>query len=170
MIDKQIHKEIRAAIKEGDVEKVAALLGSDKARLNMMTPFGTWLHVAASFGRLGVVKRLLEMGADVNAYGGTAGGGPLNVAASDGHLEVVHYLISHGANLDVSEPERNPLFSAIYGDQPEIAKALIDAGIDTSVRYTGESMKDMDALAFAHERGRSEIEKLLSSHGENKPL
>jgi hypothetical protein len=170
MIDKQIHKEIRSAIKEGDVEKLTALLGSDKDRLNMMTPFGTWLHVAASCGKLDVVKRLLERGADVNAYGGTAGGGPLNVAASEGHLDVVRHLLSHGAHLDISEPERNPLFSAIYGGHPEIAKVLIDAGIDTTVRYTGESMKGMDALAFAHERGQSDIEKLLSAHRENKPL
>jgi len=33
MIDKQIHKEIRTAIKEGDIEKFAVLLGSDKGRL-----------------------------------------------------------------------------------------------------------------------------------------
>ena len=161
MFDKQVHKDIRTAIKDGNVEKVAALLDSDKDLLNVMTPFGTWLHVAASFGQFDIIKRLLELGADLNACGGTAGGGPLHRAASDGHLEVVRYLLGQGANLDVSEPERNPLFGAIHGGHREIVTALIDAGIDTSVRYTGESMKDMDAFAFAHERGELDIEHLL---------
>jgi ankyrin repeat protein len=163
MIDPQVHKEIRTAIKDGDVEKVASLIGSDRDRLNMMTPFGTWLHVAASFGKLDIVRRLLELGADVNAYGGTLGGGPLNVAASEGHLDVVRYLLGQGAALDVSEPERNPLFSAIYGGHTDVARLLIEAGIDTGVRYTGESKKDMDALGFARERGRGDVAAMLAS-------
>src|SRR5438477_13092787 len=115
MDDRQIGIDIRDAIKQGDVEKVITLIGSDRTRLEMMTPFGTWLHVAADLGKLEIVKRLVALGADVNAYGGIAGGGPLNEAASEGHLDIVKYLLSRGAHLDVSEPGRNPLFSAVHG-------------------------------------------------------
>jgi ankyrin repeat protein len=163
MVDVQISKDIRNAIKQGDVERVVALIGCDKGRLEMMTPFGTWLHVAASIGKVDIVKRLVEMGANVNAYGGTAGGGSLHRAASDGHVEVVRFLLKCGAELDVSEPERNPLFGAIHWGHTEIAKMLIGSGIDTSVKYTGESMKNMDALAFAREWGRADIVDLLAS-------
>jgi ankyrin repeat protein len=165
MSDEQIQfqREIHSAIQRGDVEAVVAIVGSDKERLTMMTPFGTWLHVAASFGQLDIVKRLIEMGADLNAYGGIAGGGPLHLAASDGHLNVVEYLLSRGAALDVSEPERNPLFGAIYGGHTAVAKLLIESGIDTKIRYSGESMKDMDALAFAREWGRTDIVELLAN-------
>ena len=62
---------------------------------------------------------------------------------------------------EFSEPERNPLFGAIYGGHTAIAKLLIDSGIDTTVKYSGESMHEMDALAFAHEWGRSDIAELL---------
>jgi ankyrin repeat protein len=157
----QIHKQLRSAIKQGDIETFVTVIGSDKGRLTMMTPFGTCLHVAASFGKLDIVKRLVEMGADVNAYGGTADGGPLHRAASDGHLDVVQYLLGRGAALDVSEPERNPLFGAIYGGHTAIAKLLVDSGIDTKISYTGEWMKNMDALAFAREWGRTDIAELL---------
>ncbi len=163
-MDNQVHKDIRTAIKQGNLEQVVSLIAEDEARLKMMTPFGTWLHVAASFGQLTIVKKLIEMGLDVNAYGGTAGGGALHRAASAGHENVVRYLISCGAMLDVSEPERNPLFGAIYGDHTAIAKLLIDSGIDTHIRYTGESMKDMDAIAFAREWGRSDIVELLEEN------
>ena len=170
MDDKQIAKEIRTAIKLGDVEKVATLIGSDKAWLEMMTPFGTWLHVAASRGKLEIVKRLVALGADVNRNGGVSGGGPLNRAASDGHIDIVRYLLACGAKMDVSEPERNPLFGAIYGGHIAVARLLIGSGIDTHVKYTGESMKGMDALAFAHERGQSDIVELLTSSGTEAAL
>lgn len=64
--------------------------------------------------------------------------------------------------MDVSDPERNPLFGAIYGGHIEIVRLLIDQGIDTHVKYTGKSMKNMDALAFARERGQMDIAALLA--------
>ncbi len=64
--------------------------------------------------------------------------------------------------MDVSEPERNPLFGAIYGGHTDVAKFLINSGIDTQVKYTGPNMKNMDALAFVNEWGRTEIADLLT--------
>jgi ankyrin repeat protein len=155
--------EIRSAIKQGDVDRVVALIGSDNSRLTMMTVFGTWLHVAASHGKLEILKRLIDMGADVNRRGGVFGGTALNDAASSGHKDVVEYLLSKGAILDISEPMGNPLFGAIYGGYTDIAKLLIERGIDTSVKYTGKSMQNMDALAFAREWGRSDIVEILTA-------
>ncbi|PMU52805.1 hypothetical protein C1X86_35510, partial [Pseudomonas sp. GP01-A3] len=66
MDDKQIAKEIRSAIKNGDIEKVINLISSKPQSLQMMTPFGTWLHVAASKGQLAIVKKLVEIGIDIN--------------------------------------------------------------------------------------------------------
>ncbi|MDT3429254.1 ankyrin repeat protein [Paenibacillus forsythiae] len=159
----QITKEIRSAIKQGNTERVIALIGSDDDLLNIMTPFGTWLHVAASEGKLEIVKCLIDLGADVNMIGGVYDGGVLNEAASEGHLEIVRYLLSSGAELDVSEPERNPLFGAISNGHIDIAKLLIESGIDTHVRYSGEAMKNVDALTFAREQGQMEIVKLLET-------
>jgi ankyrin repeat protein len=162
MNDLEIAKQIRAAVKNGDVDLVTRLIGSSKERLHQMTPFGTWLHVAADSGKIEVVKRLLALGADINAKGGTFNGAAINRAASEGHIDVVKYLLEAGAELDVSEPERNPLFGAIYGGHLDIVKLLLEKGINSHVRYTGESMKDMDALAFARERGQSEIAAFLA--------
>lgn len=167
--DKQAGIEIRTAIKQGDTEKVVALIGSDRSRLEMMTVFGSWLHVAAHHGQLEIVKRLVSLGADVNRRGGVSGAGPLDDAAGAGHKEIVLYLLSKGATMDVSEPNRNPLFGAIYSGQAEIARILIENGIDTTVKYTGDSMKNMDALAFAKEWGRTEIIELLQEASAKKP-
>lgn len=127
-----------------------------------MTPFGTWLHIAAKGSTPEVVQGLISMGADVNARGGTFGGTPINLAAGYGKLEVVRTLLAAGATLDTSEPEQNPLFSAIQGGHFEIVKLLVERGIDHRVRYSGPSMMDMDAQAYALERGRTEIADFLA--------
>ncbi len=76
-------------------------------------------------------------------------------------MDVVRVLLELGAKFDVSEPERNPLFGAIYGGHAQVAKLLIDSGIDTTVKYSGKNMTNMDALAFARQFGRAEIVQLL---------
>ena len=162
MNEVEITKGIREAVKTADIERVRSLIGGSKERLQQMTPFGTWLHIAAKGGNLELVQCLISMGADVNARGGPFGGAPINLAAGYGQLHIVRTMLAAGAALDVSEPERNPLFSAIQGGHLEIVKLLIERGIDYRVRYTGDSMKDMDALAFARERGQAEIADYLA--------
>lgn len=167
MEDMQIAKEIRLAIKQGNSERVVELIGSDIERLNIMTPFGTWLHVAASEGKLEIIKHLVDFGADINRRGGVYDGSAINEAASEGHIEIVKYLLSCGAEMDASEPERNPLFGAIANGYVDIAKLLIESGIDTCVKYNGESMKNMDALTYAREQGQTEIANLLEAMSES---
>lgn len=161
MNEAEITRALREAVKSADIERVSSLIGESKERLQQTTPFGTWLHIAAKGGNLELVQRLISMGVDVNARGGTFGGSPVNLAAGYGQPHIVRALLAAGAELDVSEPERNPLFSAIQGGHMEIVKLLIERGIDYRVRYTGESMKEMDALAFARERGEREIADYL---------
>ena len=159
----EAHRSIRSAIQEGKTAETLALLSEDESRLRMMTPFGSWLHVAAKVGNLEIVKALVGLGLDVNLRGGTFGGSAVNLAASYGHLEVVRFLLQAGSELDVSEPERNPLFGAIQGGHMDVVRCLVETGIDHRVRYTGSSMQDMDALAFARERGQSDISVFLAA-------
>jgi uncharacterized protein len=159
----EFSKMVRAAIKADDVDGVAALLEARRNLLDAVTPFGTWLHVAATAGSLDVTKKLVEMGADIDKCGGTFDAGPLKVAASYGNVEIVRFLLEQGATLDLSEPFRNPLFGAIHIGHLAIVKLLIERGLDSSVKYSGEVMKDMDAIAYAEQQGRFEIAEFLKS-------
>ncbi|MEF2967768.1 ankyrin repeat domain-containing protein [Paenibacillus sp. M1] len=158
---KEIINEMLDAIDEEDIKKVTQAVNKHENLIMVQTPFGTLLHYASSEGKLEMVKHLIALGSDVNRHGGTFDSGAINYAASEGHIEIVKYLLSVGAELDVSEPQRNPLFAAIHKGHVEIAKLLIRSGIDTTVSYTGETMKDMNALAFAKEWGQMEIAALL---------
>jgi ankyrin repeat protein len=160
--EKEIYTKIRKGIRDGDVDGVMALM--DSAQLKVTTVFGTWLHEAAKYGRLEIVKGLIAKGFDVNAQGGLTGGTAINLAASGGHLEIVKYLIDHGATLDFADPAWNPLFAAIYGGHTDIAKLLIDRGIDAKVVYTGSSGRGKDAWSYAKDQGKSDIANLLAEH------
>lgn len=163
MDENKIMWEISSAIEDGETARVRDMLAAYPAMIALDTPFGSWLHVAAEFGRTEVIAHLLHLGADINRRGGTDDGAAINVAASDGHLEVVRQLLDAGAELDTSEPERNPLFAAILDGHTEIVQLLIERGIDYRVSYSGESMKNMDAEAFAREQGQTEIADYLAT-------
>lgn len=148
-------------IKNGDIKQAKELLESDSSLLDFVTPFGSWLHVAARTGELEMVKFLVEVGMNIHINEGVPKSAPLAHAASEGYLNIVEFLYNQGAKFDVSDPNRNPLFSAIYGGHIEIAKFLIQNGIDITVKYTGDTMKDMGAYEFAIERGQLEIADYL---------
>ena len=44
----------------------------------------------------------------------------------------------------------------------KIAELLLDHGIDSTVRYNTDTMKDMDAMAFACMWGRQDIARLIA--------
>jgi uncharacterized protein len=158
-------KFLYGCITDDHLELLRDSLTNDPTLLFANTPFGSLLHVSASEGNYRICKYLLELGADVNNKSGMAGGNALNEAASKGPYEIVELLIDSGSALYASEPEQNPLFSAIYGCNLEVAKLLVERGIDFRVRYSGESMNEMDAVNFANERGVTDIRDYLIGLG-----
>jgi len=83
------------------------------------------------------------------------------VAAGKGQNEVVKFLLQNGAEMDVSESGCNPLIGTIPGRHFQVARILVEAGIDTKVKYG-----DKDAQEVARVNGATEIYELLS----DKPL
>jgi len=165
MSENDVLMPIHRAIKQGDLPEVTRLIAGDKSRLCMWTPFGTWLHDAASHGRLDIVRWLLSQGMDINAYNDRNERTPVCDAAAEGHVDIVKSLIESGATLDVSDSVRNPLLAAIVGGLSDshtvVARVLIESGIDTTIRYP--NLDNMDAMEYAREWGRSDIVKLLKA-------
>lgn len=167
MIDADIkpYPLITAAIKSGDVSQLAELFRRFPEMASFRVPgFHTWLHYAASNGSLPIVEYLASLGFDINFADDLDGVAPLKLAAYSNQYEIAKYLLDRGSRMDTSASVRNPLFGAIVGQSPRIARLLLDRGIDASVRYRSETMDDMDATAFALERGEHEIAGMIAQH------
>ena len=160
-MDKEIIKSMRKAIKADDIDEVKKLATRNEGLLHVITPFGTWLHVASTHGKLDIVKLMIANGLDVNQNGDIANCGALRSAADKGHLGIVEFLYQNGAIFDVSEATKNPLFGAIYGGHLNVVKFLVENEIDITVRYNTNALKNMNAYEYAREFGQTEIANYL---------
>lgn len=154
-----LFRPIKDAINEGNLKRFIEILDDHPEALEMDTPFGSWLHVAAGDGQLPIVKELVKRRMDVNARGGALEGNAMHAAVSEGHIEVVKYLLDAGSEMDVSASERNPLFAAILEDNAELAQLLIDRGLDPSHDY-GDGW---NAINFAKLQNATKCLKLLEA-------
>lgn len=164
MADELTPKDVITAIKTGDIELLEIALKDNEKLLKLATPLGSWLHIATEKGQSSVVEFLLNLGIDINVKGGPSSVTPLNTAAYEGYIDILDLFLAKGAEMDVSEPDRNPLFAAIHAGHIDVAKKLLEHGIDATVKYSGQSMQDMDAIAFCAEWGRKDIAKLIEKY------
>jgi uncharacterized protein len=160
-MDVEIRRKMSNAIINGDLDLVKEMITTYEGLKETITGYGSWLHVASDEGKLEIVKYFVELGLDVNQYGGFADAGPIRDACYNGHLDVVKYLYENGAELDVSNATRNPLFTAIHKGQFEIVKFLVENGLDITIRYKTNSLDNEGAYEFARTYGKEEIAEYL---------
>ena len=157
----KIIKAMRTAIKNGNLDAVKELLDNNDDLLEVHTVFGSWLHIAASYGRVDIASYLIDCGIDVNRNGDISGGNPIRSAAENGQIEMVELLYNYGVVLDVSEATKNPLFGAIYGGHFNVVRFLTEHGIDIAKYYAIGELEKVDACQYAKQLGQTEIERYL---------
>jgi len=155
-----LREPLWAAVRNGDVKAVKALLDKG-ADVNAKNEIGiTALWIAASNGKPDIVEVLLERGADVNARDGIWYQTPLSHAVGgfggDGNADIVKRLLKAGAkDLDAAA-----MTAAASGKVP-LLQQILD---------TGKVKQDaLDAALFAAPEGRKEIRAALTRAGA-KPL
>lgn len=154
------------AIDSRDSATVRAIFLKHPEQSDVFTPFagGTWLHYAARESTAEIVEVLLNLGLDPNRGDRWEGRLPLTDASRSGDVAKTKCLLDNGSRIDVSTSVRNPLFSAILGGSPEVTRLLLERAVDSRVRYDSETMKNMDAVAFAIMQGEHEIAHIIALH------
>ncbi|PVD19715.1 hypothetical protein C0Q70_20206 [Pomacea canaliculata] len=121
----------------------------------------TALWCAAGAGHFGVVKCLIEHGADVN-HPTQTNSTPLRAACFDGRLDIVRYLIDHHADLTIANKYNNTcLMISCYKGHKEVVTYLLEKGANPDCKaHCGAT-----ALHFSSECGHVEIVKELIRFG-----
>ncbi|XP_075980950.1 protein fem-1 homolog B [Anticarsia gemmatalis] len=120
----------------------------------------TALWCAAGAGHLGIVKRLVRGGANVNHATKTLST-PLRAACFDGRLDIVKYLVRHGADIHKANKYNNTcLMIAAYKGHLDVVQFLLDSG----ARVDERALCGATALHFAAECGHAAVVCALIDH------
>lgn len=152
--------DLLEAVIIGDTDSIMRYIhdGADVNQGEILTP----LMAAADSGNVGIMKLLLNNGADVgkaNRIGLT----PLMVAAGKGNLDAVKELIAVGAKVDNTGRmyKFSALSAAAANGHCEIINELVKAGADVNMNSAG----GVDVLTVATSSGKLESVKLLIALG-----
>lgn len=124
-------EDISEAIERGDTLTVRSILARQPELLNNRNQDGlTPLNLAASKGRLTIVRDLLALGADWR-IGDNEGSQPIHNAAAGGRTRIIDLLLDAGSDINVQDnnSETALLFSLSFG-KFETAGRLLDRGAD----------------------------------------
>ena len=89
---------------------------------------------AARWGDISILKDLLSMSADINAYDSAIGESPITIAVRSKNRPLVEFFVEKGARLDapVSSEQNSPLMAAISNEDLEMMQYLLVSGADPS--------------------------------------
>jgi hypothetical protein len=127
---------------------------------------GAPLHVASSWGHIGVVYLLLQHNVDVSAectsdHNWT----PLHIASVNGYAKVAQLLLEHEANINaLSTLNSTPLKFASENGHLEVVQLLLSNGADVHI----QDIYNQTAFTKATENHHVEIAQLLLEHGAEK--
>ncbi|KAK9883902.1 hypothetical protein WA026_004844 [Henosepilachna vigintioctopunctata] len=115
------------------------------------------LWCAACAGHLGVVKILVQAGADVN-HATKTNSTPLRAACFDGRLDIARYLIKHNADINIANKYNNTcLMIAAYKGHVDVVSFLLENGANPDEK----ALCGATALHFAAECGHADVVKEL---------
>lgn len=152
------NEKLLQAVKEGDTDKLKALIG-EGADANAKDILGSPALIgAACAGHTEMVEALLSAGADVDAKGALVDSTALICASSEGHTETVKVLVAAGADVNAkNEYGQSALYLGAQGCHTESVKALLVAGADINAK----TMNGNTALRVAELMGCKKGVQLL---------
>lgn len=170
-LDNQEWTPLLRAVYHGHATVALALLaGGADVSLRCGAVKGSAVHMAAEMGRLGILRAMIEHGADVNA-GDTNHCTALHVAASENKVEAINVLVEAGGNIEVrSIHGMEPIHSAAGQLNIEALLALLKHGADVNAKSLNLLSPLMVAATKAGAQGAAEVVNLLLRSGADEAI
>lgn len=131
------NQELLEAAENGDQKRVLEALNNGADINNTDAPCSGWtpLHLAAYNGHEGVVRLLIDRGANINIRN-VDGLTPLHAVVETGHEEIARLLIDRGANINtVNNFGTTPLHKAAQSYDTAMVQLLLDNGSDINAAH-----------------------------------
>ena len=146
-IDRGAKLTFAEAVAVGDEEKVREMVAADPSLASSFSDDGfPAVGLAIFFRHPAIARRLIELGADINAAARNPQKvAPIHAAAAVRDLDTLRLLLERGANVNARQQMGFValMTAAIHGDT-EMAKLLIDHGADKNAKADdGKSVADM---------------------------
>ncbi|WP_025698332.1 ankyrin repeat domain-containing protein [Paenibacillus durus] len=137
---------------------------TDSKCINVLTKEGSLLNVSILNKNIDLAKQLIWMDIDINKFSGVE---LINAVLNDEN-ELVELLLLKNIMFNLSSPKTNPLFIAVRKGNFEAVKLLLNKGVDPSIEYSNEFMKNFNVIQLAQKMNQSEIVTLLNEHEPNR--
>ncbi len=129
--------EFCKAVIAGDYQKVKEMLQKKPNLANDGYGYGTTaIYDAAKYGHVEIAKLLFENNVRISRSR-PLDKAPLYIAAKNGHLDMVKLLIANGQQV-YKNFGTGPLNEAVINNHVEVAKYLIEKGVELNLRHHGQ--------------------------------
>ncbi|MBN8776744.1 MAG: ankyrin repeat domain-containing protein [Thiomonas arsenitoxydans] len=163
-VDSKGNSALYLALRYNSLKVAKVLIDDPHIHLNYLNPSDeNALMIACLQGDLGIVKLIVEKGAEINKPGWT----PLSYAATRGRTEVVKYLLEHSAYIDAAAPNGStPLMMAAYFGYDSTVKLLLEEGADPKLK----NAMGYTALTLATQMNHKDIANMIAKAlGKDRP-
>ena len=166
---------LKQAVANNDMEKIRDMVASQGPDVYVHSKYRhTLLHQACALGKTGIVRLLIEKGANVNITNMSLAT-PLHMACFCGHTDIVRLLMEAGADIEMDDVNvltpfddicisKGDVFGPAY---EEICDLLLSRGFDINRISPGSGRAN---LGEACRNGNVAVARFLLSHGANPEL
>jgi ankyrin repeat protein len=148
------------AAERGDMQGVRKLLDQGVDINETSVEYGTALSAAAAYGRVDIMKYLLDRGADINV--GRGWWTPSAAASAGGQMEAIRLLLDRGADINAKSPGgQTALWWAAYAGQTRVVQLLLDQGASCCETIARELSSYDTPLKAAKSKGHNAIVRMI---------